>query len=259
MANRFRILFIALLALLLASGAARADGDMGDHDMDGAEMQEMMESIEELEGLEGPEFEIAYVNRIIPHHEGAVEMARTVVDRAPHREVRDAAAKIIEDQEAEIEMLTGFLEGEYGEELDRDERQVMDESMMRHLDEASPEMAEKMFLLMMREHHQTAVEMGEIALDRGRSEEILGQAKEMVESQRAEQDLFAGWLEAWHGIDAPAPTGDMMAAMELAMDMEMPDAGGGALSGPTGGIPLGFAALGLLGALAAYVLRRRLA
>lgn len=258
MNRRHRALATMLLALALLPATAMAQGEHGGHDADTAAM---MESLEELRALSGEEFEAGYVNRIIPHHEGAVEMAEMVVDRAPHEEVRRAAARIVEDQEREIEQLTSFLRDELGEELDRDERQAMADTMMGEIEDAEPEMAEKMFLLMMREHHQSAVEMGGIAIEKATSGVIREQAEQMVRSQREEQAEFAGYLQQFYGIQAPEPTGDMTAAMELAMDAQMPGAGGGAASGVAGRV--GVVALGIGALLAAiaggYALRRRAA
>lgn len=271
--NWFKSLLICVLGLaLLAPTATSAQGGHGGHETgngDDAQMSEqtaqMMESIEELRQLSGREFEIGYVNRIIPHHEGALEMAEIVVNDAPHSEVRQAAARIIEDQKREIRELTDFLRDTYNEEVDPDERQMMDHGMMMPMQEnPGSEMAEKMFLLMMREHHQTAVEMGQIVLERAESdEELLRQAISMVESQRAEQEQFAEWLKDWYGIEAPEPTGDMMAAAQLAMGVtQMPETGAGGMSRSEGGneaLPI-VVALGLLAlAVGAYSLRRRLA
>ncbi len=265
--NWTRMLTVCVLALaLLLPTAAFAQGGHGGHETgDDGQMSEetaqMMESIEELRQLSGREFEIGYVNRIIPHHEGALEMAEMVVDDAPHKEVRDAAARIIEDQEREIEMLTGFLRDTYGVELDRDERQLMSEDMMGMIEDAEPQMGEQMFLLMMREHHQTAIEMGEIVLERAESEELLEQAREMIRSQREEQEQFAEWLQEWYGIEAPEPTGDMMAA-DHAMGTGMPNAGAGGMSRGTedNASVLVAAVLGLLVLMTGgYMLRRRAA
>lgn len=262
------LLALALALALLAPGVARAQGEheghaaeSGDEQMSESAMA-MMESIEELRELSGRELEVGYVNRIIPHHEGALEMAEMVVDAAPHREVREAAARIIEDQKREIEQLTTFQREELGAELDRDERQAMDHGMMMPMHEdPGSESAEKLFLLMMREHHQTAVEMGEIVLERAESEALLDQARGMVESQRAEQEQFAEWLKEWYDVEAPEPTGDMMAAAELAVGADMPEAGAGGLSGSGGGSALLPASLlaGLAALVVAYGARRRIA
>lgn len=255
-------LLVALLAFtLLAPGAAMADSHsmQMDSDMSGmgdGDMMQMMDgALSDLEALEGEEFEVAYVNQIIPHHEGALEMAQAVVDRAPNQEVRDAAARIIEDQQREIEELTTFLRDTYGQEVKPDERMAMDPSMMEQMASADPAMAEQMFLLGMREHHETAVEMGEIALEKAQSEEILSQAENMVSSQRAEQEEFAGYLSEFHGIQAPEPTGDMEAAMQLTMEgssMQMPETGGPSLPLVAALVAVVLAAL----AAGAYAVRR---
>jgi uncharacterized protein (DUF305 family) len=258
---RFGRLLVALLAFtLLAPGVATADShsmqmDHGSMQMeDGDTMRMMDDALADLEALEGEEFEVAYVNQIIPHHQGALEMAQSVVDRAPHQEVRDAAARVIEDQQREIKELTAFLQEKYGRQVQPDQRMAMDPSMMEQMNDADPAMAEKMFLLGMREHHEIALQMGEIALQKAQSQEILTQAENMVSSQRAEQEEFAGYLRNFYGIQAPAPTGDMEAAMRLAMDsgMQMPETGGPSLPGMT---VLMAAVLAMLAA-GAYVVRK---
>ena len=142
-------LLVALLAFtLLAPGVATADSHSMQMDGDmsgmgsGGMMQMMDGALSDLETLEGEEFEVAYVNQIIPHHEGALEMAQAVVDRAPNGEVRDAAARIIEDQQREIEELTTFLQDKYGREVKPDDRMAMDPSMMKQMESADPAMAE---------------------------------------------------------------------------------------------------------------------
>lgn len=233
-------MLVALLAFtLLAPGVAAADShsmqmDDDSMQMGGGDMMRMMDdALADLERLAGEEFEIEYVNQIIPHHQGALEMAQAVVDRAPNQEVRDAAARIIEDQQREIDELTTFLREKYGRAVQPDQRMAMPASMVEQMNNADPATAEKMFLLGMREHHEIAIRMGEIALRKAQSQEILSQAENMVGSQRAEQEEFAGYLRDFYGIEAPEPTGDMEAAMQLAMDsgMQMPETGGPSLPG----------------------------
>ncbi len=235
--GKFGVLLGALLAFtLLASGLAGAASsqkggstqmdDMNDMDM----MQMMDEAMTDLEDLEGEEFEVEYVNQIIPHHQGALEMAQAVVDRAPNQEVRDAAARVIEDQNREIEELTTFLRDTYDQEVQPDERMAMMPSMIEEMNSADPATAEKMFLLGMREHHQSAIEMGEMALEKAQSDTILTQAENMVSSQQAEQEEFAGYLQTFYDIEAPEPTGDMEQSMSLAMSSgsssSLPKSGG---------------------------------
>lgn len=221
---------------LLTPGIAVASSHEGGMQMDGSMqmggdgmMQGMDSAMADLESLEGEEFEVAYANQVIAHHQGALDMSQAVVDRAPNPEVRAAAARIIEDQTREINDLTAFLRDTYGQEPKPDERMSMDPAMTEQMNNADPAMAEQMFLLGMREHHETVIQMAEIALQKAQSQLLLDQARTIIDSQRAEQEEFAGYLQQFYGMEAPAPTGDMMTAMQAASgdaSMQMPQTGG---------------------------------
>jgi LPXTG-motif cell wall-anchored protein len=242
-----RLLATLLVFTLLAPGVAVANS----HSMQmGDSMQMMDEAMSDLERLNGEDFEVAYVNQIVAHHQAALDMSQAVVDRASNQEVRDAAAKIIEDQQMEIDDLTTFLQEKYDRQVNPDERMAMDPSMMEQLRSADPATAEKMFLLGMREHHEIAIQMGEITLEKAQSEEILSQAETMVRTQGAEQQEFAGYLQDFYGIEAPTPTGDMERAMQLARNL--PQTGGLSL------VSAAVAAGGAILAVAGLFLRRRL-
>lgn len=180
----------------------------------------------ELAALSGREFEIGYINMMVPHHEGATMMAEAIADRAPHGDVRESAAKMKQDQRAEIALLTRYATDVLGVEVDPDERMSMADSMMAELDDAEASRAELMFLLLMREHHEQAIVMGELVPERATSEVLRSQASMMVEMQRAEQARFGTWIERWSGVTPPEPTGKPERAMKLAKDAEIPDTEG---------------------------------
>ena len=258
-----RILAAVLAFALLTPGIAAASSHDGGMQMDGSMqmsgdgmMQGMDNAMADLEALQGEEFEVAYANQVIAHHQGALDMAQPVVDRAPNQEVRDAAARIIEDQTREINDLTAFLRDTYGQEPNPDERMLMDAGMMDQMRNADPGMAEQMFLLGMREHHETVIQMAEVALQKAQSELLLDQARTIIDSQRAEQEEFAGYLQEFHGIEAPAPTGDMMRAMQATTgnaSMQMPQTGG---PSPVGLVVAAGTLVAAAAAAGAYALRR---
>lgn len=55
-----------------------------------------------LEGKTGDEFDEAFLNQMIVHHQGAVEMAKLAGKNAGHQEVKDLSKDIIVAQEKEI-------------------------------------------------------------------------------------------------------------------------------------------------------------
>ncbi len=56
----------------------------------------------QLEGLSGDEFDKAFTEMMIAHHEGAVDMAKLIPTRAKHEEVKTLGKAIITAQTKEI-------------------------------------------------------------------------------------------------------------------------------------------------------------
>lgn len=175
------------------------------------------QSIEQLRQLSGKEFEIGYINRVIPHHQAGIMTSQIMRDKAVHPELRQEMEKSIEEQQRDIEVLTNYLSTTYGQEPAPDPAFVADPQMSQQLMSASPEAAEAMFLLMVREHHHTVTEMGQAVIEQAQSQVLIDQATQMVESQLKEREMFANFLSSWYGIEAPQVTGDTETAMKYAM------------------------------------------
>jgi uncharacterized protein (DUF305 family) len=56
-----------------------------------------------LGALKGTEFDKEFVKQMIPHHEGAVEMAKDLANRTQRTELKELGGSIVTDQQAEIE------------------------------------------------------------------------------------------------------------------------------------------------------------
>ena len=201
----------------------------------GRDFQKMQAAMDELAQKSGQDFEIAYINSIIPHHQDAIEMAKAVQNDASHKEVRDAATTIINAQQKEIEDLTKWMSDWYGQQPNPDTRMKMSQSMMDMLLQADPAMREKLFLAMMREHHETAIKIGQLVLQRAMHNELKDQAQEMISSQQEEQAIFGGWLQGVFSINPPVPTGDMQHGMDAFMSMGAPAMA--PTTAPAGGAP----------------------
>ena len=141
--------------------------------------------------------DVAFVQGMLPHHEGALAMAQLADGRASDPRVIDLADRIEAAQGPEIETMTGWLE-EWGEPLPEEDMGGMDhgsggmdmegmsEEDMTALDSASGAEFDRMFLEMMIPHHQGAVDMAETEIADGSNPDAVDMAREIVESQTAE-------------------------------------------------------------------------
>jgi uncharacterized protein (DUF305 family) len=71
--------------------------------------------MERLASLSGAEFEIAFMEMMIKHHEKAIKEGRHCVDKADHTELRELCENIIRTQSAEIAQMQSWLCQWYGE------------------------------------------------------------------------------------------------------------------------------------------------
>ena len=97
------------------SGMEGMEG-MGSDEMDGMDhggMEGMMsaEEMAALETLTGADFDRAWAEMMIRHHEGAISMAQTVLDSGTNPDVQLLADQIVSAQQAEIEQMRAMLAG----------------------------------------------------------------------------------------------------------------------------------------------------
>lgn len=85
-------------------------GDMGDDS--GGAMSGMMDEDEmnELMAASGANWDRMFLEMMIEHHEGAVEMSQVEVDQGENPDAVAMAKKIISDQQAEITQMRRLLE-----------------------------------------------------------------------------------------------------------------------------------------------------
>ena len=68
-------------------------------------------NMQELEEASGSHFERLFLEGMIRHHEGALEMAEDEIDRGRFRDAKALARRIVEAQRAEIAEMRGLLAG----------------------------------------------------------------------------------------------------------------------------------------------------
>jgi uncharacterized protein (DUF305 family) len=109
---------MAWMSLPADGGATHDEHGSSDGDGDGAAAHEpggpmpglaTPEQIEELQSLEGVEAERMFLELMIAHHQGAVEMAEAVLARSDHPVVVSLAESIVASQASEIALMEDML------------------------------------------------------------------------------------------------------------------------------------------------------
>ena len=138
-----------------------------------------------------------FVQMMIVHHEGAIEMADLIVERAQIEQVRELGERVRDAQGPEIEQMTGWLES-WGEELPAEaEHGAMDhggmdmggmdqQEAMEAIRNAEGAEADRVFLELMIEHHRGAIEMAQAQVDNGQHPDAIALAEDIITAQEAE-------------------------------------------------------------------------
>jgi len=160
---------------------------------------------------EAKETDGAFVAEMVEHHELAIEMAEMALDRGEHPEIEELARSIITLQGREIEELGTVHERLFGEpvaEADHGTLGLSAAEMGVHEETGALETArpfDREFIDMMVPHHQGAIRMARIELERGEDEHLKGIAEAIITAQSGEIEVMNEWRRDWYG--APSPAG----------------------------------------------------
>lgn len=143
-------------------------------------------------GEHGMPYDAEWLDMMVHHHLGAVEMAREATGKAQRDEVKDLASKIVEDQEAEIARLEEWRKSWYPDVAALDMDQMAHHMSAMEVPEGEEPYDER-FLAAMIQHHEDALEMATEAGDKAEHDELKRLAAEIVRKQQGEIDLMRQW------------------------------------------------------------------
>jgi uncharacterized protein (DUF305 family) len=144
----------------------------------------------------------AFIDAMVPHHRGAIDMAEVALGNAEHREVKELAEDIVSAQEAEIERLKAIKREEYGTsevpmEMSAEEMEAMGMPMdPKEMAEREP--FDKAFFDNMIPHHESAIDMANAALKDSENPEIRQIARAIVDAQEREIERMRAWRNEWY-------------------------------------------------------------
>jgi uncharacterized protein (DUF305 family) len=143
----------------------------------------------------------AFIDAMVPHHQGAIDMAEIALKNAEHVEIKQLSENIISTQRAEIKELKSIKKEEFGTsevpmEMSADDMQMMG---MTDPDElANKDPFDKAFIDAMIPHHQSAIDMAKIAYEKGENARIKELAENIVSAQQEEIEEMKRWRQQWY-------------------------------------------------------------
>jgi len=157
------------------------------------------------------EFDLRFIDAMIPHHEGAVQMAQEAQQKSRRPEIQKLAGDIISAQNKEIASLKQWRQAWYtnaspqpvawspqmGHAMPMSSEQRKSMAMDMNLGAADAEF-DLRFINAMIPHHQSAVVMAQDALNKSKRPEIQKLAKDIIASQKAEISQMEQWRKAWY-------------------------------------------------------------
>ena len=211
------LLFTLTLALASCAGAGSSSAQQDSSEQDGGEesagdMQGMdhsnmnmgsegMMNASEMLMENGEYSDERFIDAMVPHHQGAISMAQVALENAEHLELLQLAENVISTQQAEIEELRAIKEQEFGTsevpmQMSPEEMEMMGMEDPSELANQRP--FDEAFINSMIPHHQSAIDMAQVALDESDNPAIRDLAGRIVEDQTREIEQMRGWLEEWY-------------------------------------------------------------
>jgi uncharacterized protein (DUF305 family) len=144
----------------------------------------------------------AFIDAMVPHHQSAIEMARVALKNAEHEEIKELSRNIISSQQAEIEELKAIRKEEFDTSnvpMEMSQGQMRSMGMMMDLQElANTEPFDKAFIDAMIPHHQSAIEMAQVAREKSEIRQIKELAENIVSAQQSEIEQMTRWRQQWY-------------------------------------------------------------
>jgi uncharacterized protein (DUF305 family) len=152
-------------------------------------------------GMMGGGMDEMFIEQMIPHHDDAIAMAELALEQSDRPEIRQLATDIRSSQTAENAQMREWYREWYGGEPDVGGGMGM--GMMGAVTdmdalESAPDF-DKEFLEQMVPHHEMAVMMTTMVVNRGGREELRELADSMRRAQSREIELMEGWYSEWYG------------------------------------------------------------
>ena len=144
----------------------------------------------------------AFIDAMVPHHQGAIAMGEVAIKNAEHEEIIQLSRNIISSQQAEIEELKSIKQEEFGTSnvpMEISQEQIRGMGMMMDPQRLSKrEPFDEAFIDAMIPHHRSAIQMAQVASKQSKIPEIKELAGNIVTAQKREIEQMKQWRKVWY-------------------------------------------------------------
>lgn len=142
-----------------------------------------------------------FIVQMIPHHDGAIEMAKIALERSKRKEVLSLAQGIIEAQQKEIDDMRSWYQSWFGSAPPQGGMGMHMEGMEGDtsvLANVAPADFDREFLEQMIPHHEMAIMMAQMLQSSTERSEMKVLADNIISSQSREIEMMRNWLKSWY-------------------------------------------------------------
>jgi uncharacterized protein (DUF305 family) len=196
---------IIFLTAILSINTWQSLAQMGkmNHNMSGMSM--------EL-GSADANLDLRFIDGMMPHHQGAIAMAKVAIQKSKRPEIKKLATEIIKVQEVEISQMQKWRKtwypnvsnvpmawnSEMGHMMTMSDSQKKGMMMSMDLGNADADF-DLRFINAMIPHHEAALMMAKEAQAKTKRAEIKKLAQNILSSQKIEVTQMQQWQKSWYG------------------------------------------------------------
>lgn len=155
------------------------------------------------QGVQAKNADVGFAKGMIPHHQGAIEMAKIELQYGQDSEMKALAQKIIDAQQDEIDFMQQWLNkneaklptASNADKITQAHKANMmknHDAMMQGIMATDPDVA---FVKGMIPHHQGAIDMSDVELKYGKDPAMRQLAEQIKQAQSPEIKQMQDWLD----------------------------------------------------------------